>query len=60
MRFKTINDYNVHNHFKLAQKVASTSNLGSKNKGILIDANQQSKTFEKQNEDKLNKLPTNI
>ena len=42
------------------QKVASTSNLQSKHRGIKIDANQQSKTFEKQTEDISNKLPTNI
>ena len=31
------------NHLKLTQKVARTRNLRRKNKGILINANQQSK-----------------
>ena len=54
MRFKEICDENVPNHLELAQKVASTLNL------ILIDANQQLKTFEKQKRNIFNKLPTNI
>ena len=60
MGFKAIHDENVPNHFKLTQKVASTQNLGSSNKAILIDANQKAKTFEKQTRDIFNKLPTNI
>lgn len=34
------NDENVPNHLKLTQKLASTRNLQSNNKGILINANQ--------------------
>ena len=51
---------NVSNHLKLTQKVASTSNLQSNNKGVIIDTNQQSKTFGKQTGNIFNKLPTNI
>ena len=43
-------DESVPNHLKLTQKVASTRNLRSSNKGILINANQQSKTSEKKRE----------
>lgn len=39
---------NVPNNLKLMQKVTSTRNLRSYNKGTLINANQQSETFEKQ------------
>ena len=60
MELKTICDENVLNHLKLTQQVASTSNLRSNNKGILINVNQQSKTFEKQTGNISNKLPTNI
>ena len=60
MGFKAIYDENIPNYLKLTQKVASTRNLRSNDKGILIDANQQSKTFEKQTGDIFNKLPTNI
>ena len=42
------------------QKVASTRNSRSNNKGILINANQQSKTFEKQTRNIFNKLPKNF
>ena len=47
MAFKAICDENVPNHLKLTQKVASTHNLRSNNKGILINVNQQLKTFVK-------------
>ena len=40
--------------------VASTRNLRSNNKGILISVNQQLKTFEKQTGSIFNKLLTNI
>ena len=60
MGFKTIYDDNVPNHLKLTQKVACTRNLRSNNKGILINANQQSKTFEKQTGNIFNKPPINI
>ena len=60
MGFKAMYDENVPNHLKLTQKVASTRNLRSNNKGILIHANQQSKTFEKQTGNIFNKLPANI
>ena len=46
-----IYDENVPNYLKLTQKVASTRNLRSNNKGILINANQHSKTFEKETGD---------
>ena len=48
MGFKQICDENVPNHLKLTQKIASTRDLRSNKKGILINVNQQSKTFEKQ------------
>ena len=57
---KAICDENVPNHLKLPQKLATTRNLRSNNKGILIDANQKSKTFKKETRDIFNKLPTNI
>ena len=45
--FEAICDENVPNHLKSTQKVACTRNLQSNNKVILINVNQQSKTFEK-------------
>ena len=60
MGFTAMYHNNVPNHLKLMQKVASTRNLRNINKGILIDTNQQSKTFEKQAGNILNKLTTNI
>ena len=60
MGIKVIFDENVPNHLKLTQKVASTPNLRSNNKGILINVNQQLKIFEKQNGNIFNKLPTKI
>ena len=60
MKFKAIFDENVPNYLKLLQKVTSICNLRSKNKGILINVNQQLKTFEKQTRNISNKLPTNI
>ena len=60
MGFKAIFDENVPNHLKLMQKLDSTCNLRRSNKGILINGNQQSKTFEKQTGNIFNKLPTNI
>ena len=44
MGFKAIYDENVTNHLKLPQKVPGTQNLRSNNKGILINANQQTKS----------------
>ena len=58
MGFKAICDENIPNHLKLPQKVASTRNLRYNYKGILININQQSKTFEKQSGNIFNKLPT--
>ena len=60
MGFKVIFDENVPNHLKSRQNLASTCNFRSNNKGILMTANQQSKTFEKQAADIFNKLPTNV
>ena len=62
MGFKAIDDENITNHLKSPQKVASTRNLRSNNKVILISANQQTKseTFEKQTRNIFNKLSTNI
>ena len=60
MGFKAICDENVPKHLKLTQKVASTRNLRSNSKPILISVNQQSKTFEKRTGNIFNKLPTNI
>ena len=62
MGFKAIYDENITNHLKSPQKVASTRNLRSNNKVILISANQQTKseTFEKQTRNIFNKLSTNI
>ena len=57
MGFKAIYDENAPNHLKSTQKVASTHNSRSKNKRILINVNQQSKTFEKQTGNIFNKLP---
>ena len=58
--FEAICDENVPNHLKSTQKVACTRNLQSNNKVILINVNQQSKTFEKHTKNIFNKLPTNI
>ena len=60
MKPKAIFDENVPNHLKLSEKVTSICNLRSKNKEILINVNQQLKTFEKQTRNISNKLPTNI
>ena len=43
MRFKAIYDENDPNSLKLTQKVASTRNLRSNSKGILINANSNRK-----------------
>ena len=43
MRFKAIYDENDPNSLKLTQKVASTRNLRSNNKGALINANSNRK-----------------
>ena len=46
-------------HLKLMQKVTSTHNLRSDNKAILINANQQAETFQKQSGNKnYNIFPT--
>ena len=60
MEFKANCDENTPNHLKLIPKVASTRNLRSNNRGIIITTNQQSKFFEKQTRDIFNKLTTNI
>ena len=60
MEFEAICDENVPNDLKSTQKVASARNLRSNNEIILINFNQQSKTFEKHTRDIFNKLPTNI
>ena len=57
MGFKAICNENLANHLKLTLQVASTRNLQSNNKGILLNINQQSKTFEKQTENIFNKYP---
>lgn len=56
MIFKTIYDENFPNRLKPTQKVV----IYKVKIEIIIDANQQLKTFEKQTEDIFNKLPTNI
>ena len=48
MGFKATTDKNVSNRLKLTEKVVSTRNVRSNNKGVLINVNQQSKTFDKQ------------
>ena len=60
MGFKAIFDEIVPNHLKLTEKVAKTCNLRSNNKGILINANQQPKSFEKQTENIFNKVTINV
>ena len=52
MGFKAISEEDISNHLKATQNVASNGNLRSNNKWILIDAYQQSKTFEKQTKDR--------
>ena len=60
MGFKANCDENTPNHLKLIPKVASTRNLRSNNRGIMITTNQQSKFFEKQTRDIFNKLTANF
>ena len=60
MGFKAISDEDISNHLKVTQNVASNRNLRSNNKWILIDAYQQSKTFEKQTKDISKKPPAKI
>ena len=58
LRFQSIYNETVPNSLRLMQKVVSTLNL--RFFIILIDANQQLKTFEKQAGNIFNKLPANI